>query len=169
LSTRPLDQGLAPPSSASYRADVLAGGYRLVDARREPAWDSETNAVHLFATGVMVADAVAASQRLRQAGVLASVFVVTSPDRLYRGLRQPRPHLEQLVGPEEEGVPLVSVLDGHSHTLAFLGSALGVPQLALGVDHFGQSGSRTALYHHYGIDAAAIARAALTLLGEGAL
>jgi pyruvate dehydrogenase E1 component len=169
LSTRPLDQGLAPPSSASYRADVLAGGYRLVDARREPAWDSETNAVHLFATGVMVADAVAASQRLRQAGVLASVFVVTSPDRLYRGLRQPRPHLEQLVGPEEEGVPLVSVLDGHSHTLAFLGSALGVPQLALGVDHFGQSGSRTALYHHYGIDAAAIARAALTILGEGAL
>ncbi len=166
LSTRPLDQTLAPPPSASYRAAALAGGYRLVDARGDPAWDPETNAVHLFATGVMVADTVAASRQLRQAGILASVFVVTSPDRLYRGLRQPRPHLEQMVGPEEEGVPLVSVLDGHSHTLAFLGSALGVPQLALGVDHFGQSGSRAALYHHYGIDADAIARAARTLLGE---
>jgi pyruvate dehydrogenase E1 component len=92
--------------------------------------------------------------------------VVTSPDRLYRGSRQPRSHLEQLVSAEEEGVPLVSVLDGHSHALAFLGSALGVPQLALGVDHFGQSGSRAALYRHYGIDAEAIARAARTLLGE---
>jgi pyruvate dehydrogenase E1 component len=166
LSTRPLDQALAPPPSASYRAAVLAGGYRLVDARVDPEWDPETNAVHLFATGVMVADAVAASRRLRQAGMLASVFVVTSPDRLYRGLRQPRPHLEQMVSAEEEGVPIVSVLDGHSHALAFLGSALGVPQLALGVDHFGQSGSRAALYHHYGIDADAIARAARTLLGE---
>jgi len=168
LSTRPLDQALAPTPSASYRDAVLAGGYRLVDARVEPGWDAETNAVHLFATGVMVADAVAASRQLRQAGIRANVFVVTSPDRLYRGLRQPRPHLEQMVSAEEEGVPLVSVLDGHSHTLAFLGSALGVPQLALGVDHFGQSGSRAALYRHYGIDAEAIARAARTLLGEPA-
>ena len=63
-------------------------------------------------------------------------------------------------------MPIVSVLDGHSHCLSFLGSALGVPQLALGVDHFGQSGSRRDLYAHYGIDAPAIARAALTLLGR---
>jgi pyruvate dehydrogenase complex dehydrogenase (E1) component len=37
--------------------------------------------------------------------------------------------------------------------------------LALGVDHFGQSGSRRDLYAHYAIDAHAITRAALTLLG----
>jgi pyruvate dehydrogenase E1 component len=116
----------------------------------------------------MVADAVAAGRQLRRSGILASVFVVTSPDRLFRGLRQPQPYLEQLVSAEEEGVPIVSVLDGHSHTLAFLGSALGVPQLALGVDHFGQSGSRAALYQHYGIDAEAVARAARTLLGDTA-
>jgi pyruvate dehydrogenase E1 component len=61
---------------------------------------------------------------------------------------------------------VVSVLDGHSHGLAFLGGALGVPQLALGVDTFGQSGTRPDLYRHYGIDADAIARASLTLLGE---
>jgi pyruvate dehydrogenase E1 component len=168
LSTRPLPQELAPPPSAAYRDAVLAGGYRLVDARAEAGWDAERNAVSLFATGVMVADAVAAGRQLRQSGILASVFVVTSPDRLFRGLRQPQPYLEQLVSAEEEGVPIVSVLDGHSHTLAFLGSAVGVPQLALGVDHFGQSGSRAALYQHYGIDADAIAGAARTLLGESA-
>src|SRR5207245_2858562 len=65
----------------------------------------------------------------------------------------------------EGGVPVVSVLDGHSHALAFIGAALGVPQLALGVDDFGQSGTRADLYRHYGIDAAAIARAAVVLLG----
>ncbi len=165
LSTSPLEQALAPPPSAAYRDAVLAGGYRLVDARGEPGWDAERNAVHLFATGVIVPEAVAAARQLRQAGILASVFVVTSPDRLFRGLRQPRPYLERLVGADEEDVPIVSVLDGHSHTLAFLGSALGVPQMALGVDHFGQSGSRAALYRHYGIDAEAIVRAARTLLG----
>ena len=49
---------------------------------------------------------------------------------------------------------MVSVLDGHSHTLAFIGAALGVTQAALGVDTFGQSGARRDLYRHYGIDAA---------------
>lgn len=60
----------------------------------------------------------------------------------------------------------MSVLDGHSHALAFLGAALGVPQIPLGVDDFGQSGARQDLYRHYGIDATAIARAAELLLGR---
>ena len=166
LSTKPVDQSLAPPPSPQYRSGVLRGGYRLIDARGEPGWDPESNGVHLFAPGVMVTEAVEAARALRADGVLASVFVVTSPDKLYRGLRDPRPYLEEMVTAEEEGVPVVSVLDGHSHGLAFLGSALGVPQVALGVDHFGQSGSRRDLYAHYGIDAPAITRAAQTLLGR---
>ncbi len=166
LSTKPVDQGLALPPSAEYRARVLRGGYRLLDRSAEPGYEPEDNAVHLFATGVMVPEAVAASHALRERGVWANVFVVTSPDLLYRGLRGARPYVEQLVTAEEEGVPVVSVLDGHSHALAFLGSALGVPQIPLGVDEFGQSGMRQDLYRHYGIDAAAIARAAGLLLGR---
>ena len=165
LSTRPIDQSQALPPSSAYRADVLRGAYRLVDARGEPGWDAETNALSIFAAGVTVPEAVAAARALREHGILASVFAVTSADRLYRGLREPRPYLEELVSAEEEGVPVVSVLDGHSHALAFIGAALGVPQQALGVDDFGQSGARADLYRHYGIDAAAIARAARVLLG----
>jgi pyruvate dehydrogenase E1 component len=166
LSTRPVDQRLAPPADDAVRADVLAGGYRLIDARGEPGWDAETNAVSIFAMGVMVPEALEARRLLSERGILASVFVVTSADRLYRGLARPRPHLERLVSADEEGVPVVSVLDGHSHALAFIGSALGVPQMALGVDHFGQSGARADLYRHYGIDGPALARAARLLLGE---
>jgi pyruvate dehydrogenase E1 component len=165
LSTRPVDQGLAPAPSATYRQHVLDGGYRLLDPRGEPEWDPEVNAVHLFAAGAVVPEAVGASRLLREHGVLASVFVVTSPDRLYRGLRTARSHLERLVGADEEGVPVVSVLDGHSQALAFLGSALGVPQLPLGVDHFGQSGGLADLHRHYGLDAGSIASAARLLLG----
>ena len=166
LSTKPVDQTLAPPPTAEYRAAVLRGGYRLIDARGQPGFDPE-DAVHIFAAGVMAPEAVEASRALGAGGILANVFVVTSPDRLYRGLRRPRPYLEALVTAEEEGVPVVSVLDGHSHTLAFIGSALGVPQIPLGVDHFGQSGARPDLYRHYGIDAGAIAAAARTLLARG--
>jgi pyruvate dehydrogenase E1 component len=113
----------------------------------------------------VVPEALEAARALRADGIFASVFAVTSPDLLYRGLRERQPYLEELVMGDEEGVPVVSALDGHSHALAFLGSALGVPQIALGVDHFGQSGARADLYRHYGIDPAAMARAARTLLG----
>jgi pyruvate dehydrogenase E1 component len=163
LSTRPLDQQLAPPADPAQRTRVLRGGYRLLDARPAAGYRAEC-AVHLFVAGVMVPEALAAAKTLRDAGLFANVFVVTSPDRLYRGLRAPRPYLETLVTADEEDVPVVSVLDGHSHALAFIGGALGVPQLALGVDDFGQSGTRADLYRHYGIDAAAIVAAARTLL-----
>jgi pyruvate dehydrogenase E1 component len=153
------------PPSEGYRADVLAGGYRLVDARSDAGWSAD-EAVNIFAAGVMVPEAVHASRNLGREGIFASVLVVTSPDLLYRGTRGPRGHLEALVDPAEEDVPIVSALDGHSQTLAFLGSALGVTQVALGVDDFGQSGTRADLYRHYEIDADAIGRAARTLLGR---
>jgi pyruvate dehydrogenase E1 component len=163
LSTRPVDQSLAPPASDDYRSAVLRGGYRLLDGRRRPGYTSD-RAAHLFAAGVMVTEALAAARALEPSGIFANVFVVTSPDRLYRGLRAPRPWLETLVGADEEDVPVVSVLDGHPHALSFIGGALGVPQQALGVEDFGQSGARADLYRHYGIDADAIVAAARTLL-----
>jgi len=167
LSTKPIDQALAPPPSAAQRDAVLRGGYRLIDARERPGYDREGDAVHIFAAGVMVPEAVAASRALAAEGVHANVFVITSPDLLHRGLRTASPYVLDLVSADEEGVPVVSVLDGHSHGLAFLGGALGVPQIPLGVDHFGQSGSRGDLYRHYGVDAVAIAQAANRLLARG--
>jgi pyruvate dehydrogenase E1 component len=164
LSTAPVDQRLALSPTTDHRAAVLAGGYRLLDGRSMPGWSADA-AVNLFGVGVTVPAALEAARRVSERGACPSVFVVTSPDRLYRGLRQPRPYVETLVSPEEEDVPVVSVLDGHSHALSFLGGALGTSQLALGVDAFGQSGTRRDLYGHYGIDTEAIVRAATVLLG----
>jgi pyruvate dehydrogenase E1 component len=59
---------------------------------------------------------------------------------------------------------VVTVLDGHPHTLAFLGGIRGVPVACLGVRRFGQSGDIGELYEHHEIDAESILGAALDLL-----
>jgi pyruvate dehydrogenase E1 component len=58
----------------------------------------------------------------------------------------------------------VSVLDGHPHTLSFLGSVGSVPVSCLGVEDFGQSGDVEDLYRYFGIDADTIVGAALDLM-----
>jgi pyruvate dehydrogenase E1 component len=58
---------------------------------------------------------------------------------------------------------LVTVLDGHPHTLAFLAAVNQVPSAALGVTRFGQAGSIEDVYRHHGIDTDSIIRAALDL------
>ena len=64
----------------------------------------------------------------------------------------------------ERGLPVVTVIDGASHALAFVGAALGSRCVPLGVDTFGQTGSQPEVYAAYGIDAASIATAALIAL-----
>jgi pyruvate dehydrogenase E1 component len=65
------------------------------------------------------------------------------------------------------GAALVTVLDGHPATHAWLGSVRGQRVIPLGPDHFGQSGDIPDLYREYGIDHDAIldacAQALLTL------
>jgi pyruvate dehydrogenase E1 component len=60
---------------------------------------------------------------------------------------------------------MVTVLDGHPHTLNFLGTVRQVPVASLGVSAFGQSGDVEDLYRHAGIDTETIVGAALDLLG----
>jgi pyruvate dehydrogenase E1 component len=179
LSTKVVDQALLEPArvrlgDAALRARVLAGGYRLLDHRERADYEPGANVVNLAAVGAMVPEAVAASRLLDAEGIHANVLVLTSPRRAYESWRRdldrqarsagarPRAWLRGLVPADEvEGqVPVISVLDGHSHALAWLGAALGVPQVPLGVDGFGQSGARDDLYQHYGIGGEAIAAAA---------
>ena len=148
----------------------MAGGFRL----REPGTSDDR--VILAACGAIVPQALAAATLLTdEEGVEATVLCLSSPDRLYRDWQTHRAaplhgsavtpsHLERLVTPDEKGLPVVTVIDGASHALAFVGSALGVRSVPLGVDRFGQTGSQPEVYAEYGIDAASIATAALVAL-----
>ncbi len=55
---------------------------------------------------------------------------------------------------------LITVVDGHPATLAWLGGVCGHRTAALGVEHFGQTGTIQDLYQHFGIDADGIVAAA---------
>jgi pyruvate dehydrogenase E1 component len=170
LSTRPVSQKLAgvpadPAARERRRRQVVAGAYPLRRAAGEPR-------VTVAAMGAVMPEALAAAERLAELGVPADVVCVTSPGLLFRALRArqgsgPPPGetwiLDQAF-PAARATPLVTVLDGHPHTLAFLATINRVPHVALGVAQFGQSGSVEDLYRYNGIDTDSIIRAALDLV-----
>ena len=51
---------------------------------------------------------------------------------------------------------IITVIDGHPATLAWIGAVHGHKTIPLGVEHFGQTGTIGDLYGHYGIDAEGI-------------
>jgi len=180
LSTRPVDQKLIKPAlerlgEARLRQQVLDGGYRLRDWREGGADVDVRYMVHIVASGALVPEACAAAELLWEEGVAANVINLTSPKRLFEAWKAQRTWaasgspFDWLIPAIERKAPIVTVQDGASHSLAWLGSVFGAPVRALGVDAFGQSGLRSDLYKHYGIDEASIAEAAFSLLDETVL
>ena len=182
LTTKLVDQSLMEPAlqrlgEETLRRQVLAGGYRLVDYRYDAPDLVGSPVAQIVAAGAMIPEAIDAAKMLHQEGVAANVINVTSPGLLYHGLAEARRshlrqgttgaeagHLSELILPEERRAPLVTVQDGASHALSFLGSAFGARVVPLGVDEFGQSGTRADLYRYYAIDAESIVSAALLAL-----
>ena len=172
LTSKRMDQSLFsmpsdPNAREQLRQQVLAGAYRLVDRRGEPEYQPSVNVVHILACGAIVPEAVEASGRLLGEGVLANVVNVTGPGPLYRRFQQlvhstirTKPRLSEfmadVVPMEDRSAPMVTVLDGHPHSLAWVGSALNTATLPLGVSSFGQSGSPPELYQEHEIDAESI-------------
>jgi pyruvate dehydrogenase E1 component len=182
LSTKPVDQSLAKQITsrvepAELRESVLSGGYRLVEWQTDAPDLDPRDCVQIAVAGIMAPEAIEAARRLHAEGVAANVLVITSAERLFADVRTARRtqlrnagapldlgHLEALIPVNERRAPIVTVQDGASHSMAFLGSVWGVPVVPLGVDEFGQSGSRADLYRATGIDADQIVNAAMLSL-----
>jgi pyruvate dehydrogenase E1 component len=163
LSTRPIEQPQRTMTPELAR-DIVDGGYWM----RKPGPNAS---VVIAYTGALAPQAIEAvglmGEDRRDIGLLA----ITSADRLNagwtaaqrareRGLAHARSHIERLLGEAPSDASLITVVDGHPATLAWLGSVHGHRTRALGVEHFGQTGTIADLYRHYGIDAAGIMRAA---------
>lgn len=168
LSTRPVDQALAavpedPAARERRRRQVVAGGYLLRRAGGEPV-------VTIAAMGATVPEALAAADRLGALGHATDVVCVTSPGLLFdavqaRGGRgSGESWILDAAFPARRAAPLVTLLDGHPHTLAFLAGVHGVRAAHLGVTRFGQSGDLESVYRHHGLDADSVVTAALDLL-----
>ena len=166
LSTRPIDQSLAMAAgdAQSRRELVLAGGYPLRRCEGRPV-------VTLVGMGAVIPEVIAAADELAAAGTEVDVVCLTSADLVFRALRA-RQGLDERASdrildrifPVQRAAPIVSVLDGHPHTLSFLGAVRHVPIACLGVDDFGQSGDVDDLYEYFSIDADTIVGAALDLI-----
>jgi pyruvate dehydrogenase E1 component len=179
LSTKPVDQELfnrvlTEQDSEALRRQVLRGGYRLVDSRKESDYRPGKNVVHLFVSGALVPEAVAAIPQLQADGIVANVFHVTSADLLFQDAlaaqkerRQGKMRaswIEELVPVAERKAPVVTVQDGHPHTLSFVGGVLETRMVNLGVTEFGQSGAQDEVYRAHGIDTDSIVQAAAWLV-----
>jgi pyruvate dehydrogenase E1 component len=181
LSTRSIPQQafdavLERLGESELRRQAVSGGYRLL----EPTLGVDAPRVVLAASGPIIPEVPVAAAELADEGVAALVLNVTSADRLYADWRSSRldairsatlPNgvgpLDRLIHPVERAAPIVTVIDGASHALAFLGAVFGQPIVPLGMDRFGQSGGRDDLYAYAGIDTGHIVNAALVALGSG--
>ncbi|HTV70384.1 MAG TPA: transketolase [Rhizobiaceae bacterium] len=166
LSTRSIEQPRREISPALAQ-DVVNGGYWM----RRPGPNAQIVVVY---TGAVAPEAIEAvglmAEDRRDVGLLA----ITSADRLNAGwtaaqrareagLVHASSHVERLLADIPSHCGIVTVIDGHPATLAWLGSVHGHRTRSLGVEHFGQTGSIAELYRHYGIDARGIVIAAEAL------
>ncbi|MER9138456.1 transketolase [Mesorhizobium sp. M0830] len=163
LSTRPLEQPLRDMNPALAR-DIVNGAYWL----RPPGPNAS---VVIAYQGVVAPEAIAATGLLAEDRRDVGLLAITSADRLnagwqaaerarQRGAIGALSHIERLLAPLSRDCGIVTVIDGHPATLAWLGGVNGHRVKALGVEQFGQTGTIADLYRHHGLDTNAIVHAA---------
>jgi pyruvate dehydrogenase E1 component len=169
LTTRPLEQ-LPRTITPALREAIIQGGYWL----RRPDPSADLAIVYTGAVAPEVIEAVGLiGEDKRGVGVLA----VTSADRLSagwhaaqrareHGTRDTPSHIEALLADLPRDAALITITDAYPEALSWLGGVCGHRVRALGVEHFGQSGSIPELYGHYGLDVNAILAAAEGITGR---
>ncbi|MEI7600188.1 MAG: transketolase [Aestuariivirga sp.] len=166
LSTRALDQPLNRKGDA-FAQGVIDGAYWL----RPPGPNAE---VIIAYQGCIAPEAIEAAGLIGEDRRDVGLLAVTSSDRLNagwhaaqrarrRGNGMALSHIDRLLGDVPRHCLLITVIDGHPATLAWLGGVAGHRTIALGVEHFGQTGTIAELYRHFGIDALSIIGAASAL------
>ena len=166
LSTRALDQP-GRRRDETFRQGTIDGAYWF----REPGPNCD---VVIAYQGCVAPEAIAAAGRIAEIRRDVGVLAVTSADRLNagwtaaqrarrRGTESALSQVERLLKPLPAHCRIITVIDGHPATLAWLGAVAGHRTVPLGVEHFGQTGRISDLYAHFGIDAETIVCAASRL------
>lgn len=161
LTTKALEQPGKRVDDA-FRQGAIDGAYWL----REPGPNC---AVVIAYQGAVAEEAIAAAGMIGAARRDIGVLAVTSADRLNagwtaaqreraRGNRNAQSHVEHLFNGLPNHCTIVTVIDGHPATLAWLGSVAGNRTISHGVEHFGQTGTIGDLRRHFGIDRDSIVR-----------
>ncbi|MCY4300917.1 MAG: transketolase [Aestuariivita sp.] len=155
LTTNPIEQpGLRQDDT--FRQGAVDGAYWL----RQPGPNCD---IVIAYQGAVAQQAIQAAGNISEWHRDIGVLAVTSADRLNagwtaaqrgraRGQKQATAHIERLLQNVPRHCHIVTVMDGHPATLAWLGSVHGHPTMSSGVEHFGETGSISDLYRRNGID-----------------
>jgi pyruvate dehydrogenase E1 component len=167
LSTRTIEQPQRAVN-ADLANDIINGAYWL----RRPGANAK---VVIAYTGAVAPEAITAAGLMGEDDRDIGLLAITSADRIsagwqaaerarQRGEKNAMSHIERFLAPLSRDCGIVTVLDGHPATLAWLGGIYGQRVKALGVEHFGQTGTIQDLYRHNGIDSNAIMNAAQAMI-----
>ena len=159
LSTNPIEQP-GKRGNDDFRQGSIDGGYWL----RKPGPNCDLVIAY---QGVVAPEAIRAAGLIGESRRDVGVLAITSADRLnagwtaaqrarVRGHGYARSAVEVLLQDLPPHCCLVTVIDGHPATLAWLGSVCGHRTIPLGVEHFGQTGTIGDLYRHFGLSAESI-------------
>ncbi len=159
LATNPIEQP-GKRVDDDFRQGAIDGAYWL----RKPGPNCE---VVIAYQGAVAQEAIMAAGMIGETRKDIGVLAVTSADRLNagwtaaqrarsRGNPAAQSQIETLMADLPPHCKVITVIDGHPATLAWLGSVAGHQTIPLGVEHFGQTGTISDLYRHHGIDASAI-------------
>src|SRR5690606_33390728 len=132
-----------------------------------------TEQVTLVGVGAIMPEVIGAAEVLAAQGITAGVVCLTSPDLVFRSFNRrgavgsaQGDDIVDVLFPDQHRAPIVTVMDGHPHTLSFLAGVRGDRIRCLGVSDFGQSSNLEDAYALHGIDTEAMVDAALGLLGR---
>ena len=149
LSTKKLIQ----PERKLSRKDkknIIKGCYWLHKPQRpEP--------IILICTGVMIGEVEKLKEEITKDEIDIGVLIVTSPDKLYSDWINSKDshatsHIEKTLSLYDRNVTLITIIDAHSSSLAWIGSVLGHKVYPMGLSKFGQSGDLDEIYSYANID-----------------
>ena len=163
-----------PPKPADCAEGVLKGLYLYRDAEKSDG----RPCVHLFGSGAILNEALKANELLaREFGIASDVWSVTSYTELQRdaakadrwnatrpGHPQRTGHLLDMIGDDDD--PIIAASDYVRNVPDQISPWLAGRLVTLGTDGFGRSDTREALRAFFGVDAAAIAFAAVVALAQ---
>ena len=149
LSTKKLIQPNRKLSKKD-QIEIVSGCYWLEAPKTK-------NPIILICTGVIVGEVEKMRKEIIDEELDLGILIATSPDKLYEDWMNSKKnnshsHIEKTLKSINRNSPIISIIDAHSSSLAWVGSVLGHKVYPMGINKFGQSGDLNEIYSYTNID-----------------
>ena len=111
----------------------------------------------LICTGIMIGEVEKLQKKITQEEVDIGILIAISPDKLYSDWmisksNSTSSHIEKILKLYNRNTTIITIIDAHSSSLAWIGSVLGHKVFPMGLNKFGQSGDLAEVYKYTNID-----------------